>query len=63
MSRDAQIQPDNEFYEDDEKDKGEKAIIDNKHEDQDSMQVDKSEEPVVEQKINHKTRITLPVII
>lgn len=50
MSRDAQIQPDNEFYEDDEKDKGEKAIIDNKHEDQDSMQVDKSEEPVVEQK-------------
>ena len=48
MSRDAQIQPDNEFYEDDEKDKGEKAIVDNKQEEQDSMNIDKNETPVVE---------------
>ena len=62
MSRDAQIQPDNEFYEDDEKIRA-KAIIDNKHEDQDSMQVDKVKNLWLNKKINHKTRITLPVII
>ncbi|KAK6874406.1 Histone deacetylase RPD3 [Candida tropicalis] len=42
MNRDSQIQPDNEFYEDDDKDKGEKDISNNK--DEDAMDIDKPEE-------------------